>query len=81
MLCLMDVVGHQSHLRGSAGQESLPQGPGQLPYGLLRSRQCPAPFETKEAALMVSESPLGSFFPCLEEWYMFAGKELYSLVL
>ena len=52
--------GHQSHLCGSAGHRSLPQGPGQLPSGLLKSRQSPLPFETTEAVLMVSESPLGS---------------------
>lgn len=38
----------------------------------------PPAFETKEAALMTPRSPLGSFFPCLEEQCTFAAKQLYD---
>lgn len=33
------------------------------------------------AALVTAESPLGSFFPCVEESCMFTSEEFYDLVL
>lgn len=61
-----------------------PQGSRRPLSGLLRLRWCPPPhthFETKEAAVMISELPSGSFSPCLEEQHTFTAKELYHPVL
>ena len=41
--------------------------------GLLEPKYCLPLSETKEATLIVSELPLGSFLPCLEEYHMTSG--------
>lgn len=51
------------HAHGSAGQRS---GPHSFGVGLNIWLTETLPFET-EAALIVSELPLGSFLPCLKE--------------
>lgn len=78
MFCLWNPLRGRSCLWRSAGQRSRPQGSRWLPSCLLKLRWGPPLFEAEETALMISELPPGSFFPCLEESCIFAAEYVYG---
>ena len=75
--CLQDPLDWRPHPCGSTWQVTTPQLQVAPPTRLQKTTVWPVEievvspahthFETKEAAVMISELPSGSFSPCLEE--------------